>query len=370
MDDGWFGERHHDRAGLGDWYVNKKKFPNGLKPLIDHVNKLGMKFGLWVEPEMVNPDSGLYRAHPDWAIHFPGRPRTEGRNQLILNMARDDVKEHIFGVLDKLLAENNIEFVKWDMNRHFTEPGWPSAPVAEQKKIWVKYVTNVYEIFDRLRARHPKVEIESCSGGGGRVDLGILTRVEQVWTSDNTEAFDRLRIQDGFTYAYAPKVMMDWVTDVPNMNGRVTPLKYRFLVSMMGSVGIGANLNHWKEDDFKLASQMVALYKRIRGSVQHGALYRLLSPREGDTTANQYVSADGGQSVVFAFRHSQQFLRPAPALYLRGLDENALYRIETIDDKLVETRKTVSGSFLMSRGLHVKLGGDFDSTAVVLERLN
>jgi alpha-galactosidase len=318
---------------------------------------------------MVNPDSDLYRAHPDWAIHFPGRPRTEGRNQLILNMARDDVKEHIFGLLDKLLAGNDIEFIKWDMNRHVTEPGWPNVPAGERKKIWVKYVTNVYEIFDRLRAKHPKVEIESCSGGGGRIDLGILARVHQVWTSDNTEAFDRLRIQDGFSFAYAPKVMMAWVTDVPNMNGRVTPLKYRFLVSMMGSVGIGANLNHWKEDDFKLASQMVTLYKRVRGSVQHGALYRLLSPREGDVTANQYVSEDGRQSVVFAFRHSQQYLRPAPTLYLRGLEEKALYRIEAIDDKLVETQKAVSGSFLMNRGLNVRLTGDFDSTAVVLERV-
>ncbi|MCL4402351.1 MAG: alpha-galactosidase, partial [Acidobacteria bacterium] len=250
MDDGWFGRRDNDRAGLGDWFVNPQKFPQGLKGLISHVNSLGMKFGLWVEPEMVNPDSDLYRAHPDWAIHFPGRPRTPGRNQLILNMARNDVKEYIFGVLDKLLTENRIAFIKWDMNRHFTEPGWPDVPVAAQRKLWVNYVNNVYEIFDRLRGKHPALEIESCSGGGGRIDLGILRRVEQVWTSDNTEAFDRLRIQDGFTAAYAPKVMMDWVTDVPNMNGRSTPLKYRFLVAMMGSLGIGADLNHWSPADF------------------------------------------------------------------------------------------------------------------------
>ncbi len=368
MDDGWFGQRNDDHAGLGDWYVNPKKFPNGLKPLIDHVNKLGMKFGLWVEPEMVNPNSDLYRAHPDWAIHFPGRPRTEGRNQLILNMARDDVKEYIYGLLDKLLAENNIEFIKWDMNRHFTEPGWPNVPPTEQKKIWVKYVNNVYEIFDRLRGKFPRVEIESCSGGGGRVDLGILPRVHQVWTSDNTEAFDRLRIQEGFSFAYAPKVMMAWVTDVPNMNGRSTSLKYRFLAAMQGSLGIGANLNHWKEDDYKLATEMIALYKRIRGTVQHGDLYRLLSPSESDVTANQYVSENGKQSVVFAFRHSQQYLRPAPTLYLRGLDEKALYRIQPIDDKLIGDQRTVSGSYLMNRGLNLRLGGDFDATAVVVER--
>ena len=370
MDDGWFGARDHDRAGLGDWFVNTKKFPNGLKALIDHVNGLGMKFGLWVEPEMVNPDSDLYRKHPDWAIHFPERPRTEGRNQLILNLARDDVKEYIFSLLDKLLAENNIAFIKWDMNRHFTEPGWPELAPAEQKKIWVKYVTNVYEVFDRLRAKHATLEIEACSGGGGRVDLGILRRVDQVWTSDNTEAFDRLRIQDGFSFAYTPKTMMAWVTDVPNMNGRSTPLKYRFLVSMMGSVGIGANLNHWSQADFDLATKMVAWYKRIRATVQQGKLYRLLSPRTENVTANQYVSDDGKQSVLFAFLHSQQFRYNAPAICLRGLDESALYKLTPVDDKqLIERARTVSGAYLMHRGLNFRLGGDFDSTSVLIERV-
>ena len=370
MDDGWFGQRNDDKAGLGDWFVNPRKFPKGLKPLIAHVNSLGMKFGLWVEPEMINRDSDLFRAHPDWVIHFPGRPQTEGRNQMVLNMARADVKEHIFGVLDRLLAENDIKFIKWDMNRHFSEPGWPAVPAAEQRKIWVAYVRNVYEIIDRLRARHPGLEIESCSGGGGRVDLGILQRVEQVWTSDNTEAFDRLRIQDGFSFAYAPKVMMDWITDVPNMNGRSTPLKFRFLAAMMGSVGIGGNLNKWPDADMDLAKKMVALYKEIRATVQQGNLYRLFSPRDGNLTANQYVSEDGKQAVLFAFLHSQQFRRPPPTIYLRGLDERKLYRIRTIDDKMTEKRETASGAFLMHRGLNFRLGGDFDSTAIVLERLD
>jgi alpha-galactosidase len=368
MDDGWFGERNDDHAGLGDWVVNPKKFPNGLKPLIDHVKSLGMEFGLWVEPEMVNPDSDLYRAHPDWVMNFSGRPRSEARNQLILNMARDDVKEHIFAVLDKLLSENDIGFIKWDMNRHFSEPGWPEVPVAEQKKIWVKYATNVYEIIDRLRAAHPHLEIEACSGGGGRVDLGILQRVEQVWTSDNTEAFDRLRIQEGFSLAYTPKVMMDWVTDVPNLNHRSTPLKYRFLVAMQGSLGIGANLNHWSAKDFDMAKDMIERYKQIRETVQEGNLYRLFSPREGNLTANQYVSEDGEQAVLFAFLHSQQLLRPAPTIHLRGLDEHALYRVKSIDDKLVDKFQTVSGSYLLHHGLDLKLGGDFDSTMVVFER--
>jgi alpha-galactosidase len=201
------------------------------------------------------------------------------------------------------------------------------------------------------------------------VDLGILTRVEQVWTSDNTDAFDRLRIQEGFSYAYAPKVMMAWVTDVPNMNQRSTPLQYRFLAAMMGSLGIGANLNHWSEQDFALATRMIAYYKSIRATVQEGDLYRLFSPREEGLMANQYVAADGKQSVVFVFQHAQQFNRPAPTVYLNGLDENALYRIQPIDDKLVERPPVASGGWLAQHGLRFRLRGDFDSSSVLLEKL-
>lgn len=369
VDDGWFGKRNNDQAGLGDWFVNPQKFPEGLKGLIEHVNKLGMDFGLWVEPEMVNPDSDLYRHHPDWVMNFPGRPRSELRNQLVLNLARSDVKEYIFGVLDRLASEYNIRYFKWDMNRSFSEPGWPEVAPAAQRKLWVDYVRNLYEILDRLRAKHPKLEIESCSGGGGRVDLGILQRVEEVWPSDNTEAFDRLRIQEGFSQAYAPKVMSAWVTDVPNMNGRSTPLQFRFLVAMQGALGVGANLNHWSEQDFGLATRMIALYKRIRGTVQLGDLYRLLSPRIGDVTANEYVSADGKGAVLFAFRHSQQYNTPPPTICLRGLDERAVYRVESIDGKLFEKQPELSGAYLMRRGLNLNLRADFDSTAVLLERI-
>ena len=370
IDDGWFGKRNNDRAGLGDWSVNPQKFPQGLEPLIDYVNGLGMDFGLWVEPEMVNADSDLYRAHPDWVINFPGRPRSELRNQMILNLARNDVKEYIFGVLDKLASEHNIRYFKWDMNRSFAEPGWPEVEPADQRKLWVEYVHNLYDILDRLRARHPKLEIESCSGGGGRVDLGILRRVDEVWASDNTEAFDRLRIQEGFSQVYAPKVMSAWVTDVPNMNQRSTPLQYRFLVAMQGALGIGANLNRWTDNDSATAAKMIALYKRIRATVQAGDLHRLFSPRTGDLTANQYVASDGRQAVVFAFRHSQEYNTAAPTIHLRGLEERAVYRVESVDGKLVERQPELSGAYLMRAGLNLNLRGDFDSTAVILERIN
>ncbi len=368
MDDGWFGARNSDKAGLGDWTVNSKKFPNGLGGLIRHVNGLGMEFGLWVEPEMINADSDLYRAHPDWAMHFPNRPRTEARNQMVLNLARNDVKEYVFGVLDKLVSENNIAFLKWDYNRNWSEPGWPEAAPADQRKIWVQFVRNLYEILDRLRARHPKLEIESCSGGGGRIDLGIMQRVEQVWTSDNTEAYDRLRIQEGYSQAYTTRAMMAWVTDVPNMNGRSTPLKYRFLVAMQGSLGIGANLNKWSNEDYALASKMIEYYKSIRRTVQEGKLYRLFSPMEGDLTSNQYVSEDGRQAVLFAFLRSQQYGRPTPVIRLKGLDPNAVYRIRRIDDKLPGNTERLSGAYLMNHGLQLRLTGDYDSTSLALEK--
>lgn len=372
MDDGWFGARHSSKAGLGDWTPNSARFPNGLAPLIAHVRQLGMDFGLWVEPEMVNPDSDLYRAHPDWVIHFPGRPRSEARNQLVLNLARHDVREYLFAALDKLLSENDIAFLKWDANRHFSEPGWPDRPPAQQRMLWVKYTDHLYEIIDRLRAKHPALEIESCSSGGGRVDLGILSRTDQVWPSDNTDALDRLLIQDGFSRAYTPRVMMAWVTDVPNFNGRTTPLPFRFLVAMMGSLGIGANLTRWPEADLDYAARMIAWYKTIRSTVQDGKLYRLVPPASDGRHAivSQYVSRDGRQSVLFALLQSQQHGRPQPAITLDGLDPRAVYRLQSLNGKLVEKLDTASGAYLLERGLTFDLKGDFDGTALTLERLS
>ncbi len=249
------------------------------------------------------------------------------------------------------------------MNRIFAEPGWPEVSVGEQRELWVKYVWNYYEIMDRLRKNHPELEIESCSGGGGRIDLGVLRYVDEVWTSDNTEAFDRLQIQEGFSQAYAAKFMSAWVTDVPNANGRSTPLRYRFLVAMQGALGIGSNLNKFTEADTKLATQMVALDKRIRETVQFGSLYRLLSPRTNDTTANEYVSKDGKEAVVFAFRHSQQYSTDPPTIHLQGLDPQGVYQLELWDGTML---KKSSGAYLMENGINVKLRGDFDSTAVLL----
>src|ERR1700731_3156515 len=335
VDDGWFGQRSSDHAGLGDWYVNPVKFPHGLKPLIDKVHSLGMDFGLWVEPEMVNPNSDLYRKHPEWVLNFSGRPRSESRTQLVLNLARPDVRDYVEGFLDKLLTENDIAFLKWDYNRNWSEPGWDQVPVDEQRALYVEFIRNLYSILAELRKKHPKVEIESCSGGGGRVDLGILHYTDEVWPSDNTDPFDRLAMQDGFSYAYTPQIMMAWVTDSPHwFNFRSTSLTYRMLSSMQGSLGIGANLNHWSPEDFATAKRLIAAYHSVQRTIVRGDLYRLISPRNGSQmSATETVSSDKNQAVVFAFATATRQGRGFPLLQLEGLDPDAEYKLGWIEGK-------------------------------------
>ncbi len=372
MDDGWFGQRSSDHLGLGDWYVNKQKFPNGLKPLIDKVHALNMDFGLWVEPEMVNSNSDLYRAHPDWILNMTGRPRSEGRNQLMLNLARKDVRAYVFNFLDKILTDNDIAFLKWDYNRQWSEPGWPElGPDPEkQKTVYVEYIRNLYSILAELRAKHPKVEIQSCSSGGGRVDLGILGFTDEVWPSDNTDPFDRLSIQDGFTYAYTPQVMTAWVTDSPGSRPTgVTSTAYRFLVSMQGGLGVGSNLNHWTEADFATAKNLIAAYKTIRQTVQQGSLYRIISPRNGsEQSATESVSLDQRQAVLFVFLHTTSLNYPYPRVYLRGLDPAKQYRVTPIYGSLKkDTPETASGDYWMHHGLDPDLTGDFKAAAFKFE---
>jgi alpha-galactosidase len=373
MDDGWFGQRKDDHAGLGDWYVNQEKFPHGLKPLIDKVHALGMDFGLWVEPEMVNPDSDLFRKHPDWVLHFVERPETQQRNQLVLNLARPDVRAYVLGFLDKLLTENDIAFLKWDYNRNWSEPGWEQLPAAEQKRVYVEYTRNLYGILAELRRRHPKVEVESCSGGGGRVDLGILKYADEVWPSDNTDPFDRLTQQDGFSYAYTPQVMMAWVTDSPHwLNKRSTSLSYRMLSSMQGSLGIGANIAKWNDDETATVKRLIAAYHQVQPTIVQGDLYRLISPRNGsEFSATQTVNREKSQSVVFAFIHSTQEGRKFPLLKLKGLDPVAAYALTPIEGKTRPgTPATASGAWWMNHGLEFdeSFSGDFQAAAFRLDK--
>lgn len=350
VDDAWFGRRTSDRAGLGDWTPNPDRFPEGLKPLADEVHALGMRFGIWVEPEMVNADSDLYRAHPEWALLEKGRTRTEFRNQLVLNLALDEVREHLWEQLDALLSSVPVDYVKWDFNRCLTD----------RQELWQRQVEGVYGLLDRLRAAHPAVAFESCSGGGGRIDLGILSRTDQVWTSDNTDPLDRLAIQHGLSQLHPARVAAAWVTDSPHAdrNGRVSSLRFRFVSAFAGVLGIGGDLARWSEEELAEARDWVALYKEIRPVVQLGDAYRLRPPDE-DLSAVQYVRGD--EVVVLAWLRAQAYGEPPPALRLRGLEPSAAYVCR-------DTGAVHSGAVLLHRGLHTGLRGDLDATVLRLYR--
>jgi alpha-galactosidase len=366
MDDGWFGTRSSDTAGLGDWQPAPERFPDGLGPLVEEVHRLGMAFGLWVEPEMVNPDSELYRRHPEWVLHFENRERTQLRSQLVLNFARPDVAEWAHGWLDRLVGEHGVDFLKWDMNRTFSEAGWPEHGTdGAADRLWIDHARNVYAIIDKLRADHPWLRIEGCSGGGGRVDLGMLARTDQVWPSDNTDALDRLTIQHGFTQLYPARVMAAWVTDAPNLGtGRSIPLRFRCHAAMSGIMGLGGTLTEWSDLELAQVAREVARYKEIRATVQLGARYRLSDPTDpGGLTAVQHTSADGSESVVFAWQPTRGIGREPRPVRLANLDPHRRYR-----DR--ESGREYDAALLREYGLPLTLPpGDYASALIILDRV-
>lgn len=367
VDDGWFGARNSDRAGLGDWTVNPDKFPLGLQELIDEVKGLGMDFGLWVEPESVNPDSDLYRQHPDWVYQFPTREGTLLRNQLLLNLGKTEVKAFVLDFMTELLSSYDISFIKWDMNRTVTEPGAVPLQEHDGESVWVRHAGHLYEIWAELRRRFPEVEFETCAGGGARIDLGILRYADQAWISDNTDARDRLTIQEGFSYAYSPSIMMCWVTESPHgMNGRSLPLSFRFHSAMMGGLGIGADIGHWPEEELSEAAQYVELYKQIRHVVAEGSLYRLASFQDGDIAACQYISRDRQEIALFAFQQAQYFGSAEKRIVMQGLEPDAVY---VVQEKEGGPDTMWHGSSLMNIGLPLTLQGDYASQLIQLKRL-
>lgn len=342
VDDGWFGERVTDRAGLGDWFPNRQRFPDGLHGLVAAVRSHGMGFGIWVEPEMVNADSDLYRAHPDWVHHWPDRDRDERRYQLVLNFGRRDVREWATAWLIDLVSTYEVDFLKWDMNRPFTQAGWPEHPDGSDW-IWIKHTRGVYEVIDRLRAARPTLRIEACSSGGGRVDLAIMARTDQVWTSDNTDSLDRQSIQNGFSQLYPAQLMGAWVTETVNdMTGRTIPLDYRFHVAMAGNLGIGGDLGRWSESELGQAAEHIAQYKTIRETVQHGDVFRLGANPGHGPSAIQYVWGD--QVVLLSYEPHRSLSKAPRRLRLAGLDSESTYLEEG-------TAATHSGATLMGRGL-------------------
>ena len=358
VDDGWFGERHSDKAGLGDWWVNKQKFPNGLSELIEHVKSLGMKFGIWVEPESVNPDSGLYRAHPNWIYRYPNQEPVQLRNQYLLNLSLPQVRDYLKDMLHGLLSDNNIDFIKWDMNRAVTDP--QSAIGNAGKSLWYAHVEAVYSLWKSIRESFPHVEMETCSGGGGRIDLGILHYAEQSWPSDNTDPYTRLLIQEGFTQLYPPTIMMCWVTDSPGGEWSKRPLSYRFHSAMCGGLGIGADISKFRKEELEECAFWIKKYKRWRHIIQHGDLYRLKSPRQGNFSALEYVSADKEEALVFLFANSLKTDEILPSVRLLGLDKDSRY--------LLDSGEAFAGATLMNAGLWANLCGDFASRVIYLKK--
>ena len=329
IDDGWFGARRHDRAGLGDWRVSPEIFPRGLAPVVAEVRRLGMKFGLWVEPEMVNPDSDLHRAHPDWVLHFPGRPRTEARQQLLLDLGRPEVRAFLRESLHALVRAHGVDYLKWDMNRYATEPG--SVLGTE---IWRAHVLAVYELMDGLRREFPRLLIQTCSGGGGRADAGILARTDWAWISDNTDAHDRAVIQDGYSLYYPPATMEAWVTHEKNhQTGRLASLKLRFDAAMRGVLGIGTAINRESPESLELHRQRIAFYKRIRAVVHDGDLYRLSEAKIGGTSSWLHVVPDASRAVYSTLTVGQPQGIHRPHAVLRGLDAAARYALTDADGR-------------------------------------
>ncbi|MFG1679366.1 alpha-galactosidase [Nonomuraea sp. NPDC049269] len=359
VDDGWFGARTDDTRGLGDWWPNPERFPDGLGPLFQGVHDLGLRAGLWVEPEMVNPDSDLYRKNPDWVLHYPERRRDTMRNQLVLNYARDDVREWALGWLDQLVREYGLDYLKWDMNRSFSQAGWAEGGDL----VWIEHTRGVYAIMDELRGRHPGLRIESCSGGGGRADFGMLRRTDQVWTSDNTDARDRQVIQRGFSYLYPASTMSCWVTDSPNpITHREVPLRYRFHVAMAGTLGVGGDLTRWSAAELDEARRLIADYKAVRPVIQHGTLHRLAGTPGESASAVQYTLGD--QVVVLAYNPFALDKQPPRRLRLAGLDPSAVY---------AGSDGSWHGATLMHHGLTLPTwfhsGPDYRSEMVVLRRV-
>ncbi|MBE7212966.1 MAG: alpha-galactosidase, partial [Gluconacetobacter diazotrophicus] len=353
--DGWFGRRDDDRSSLGDWTVDRRKLPGGLEDLAGRITRLGLGFGLWFEPEMVSPDSDLYRTHPDWCLHVAGRDRTLGRHQLVLDLSRADVCDHLVRAVCAVLASAPISYVKWDMNRHLTEVGSAGLPPARQRETAHRHILGLYRVLEEITRRFPQVLFESCSGGGGRFDPGMLFYMPQTWTSDNSDAVSRLKIQYGTSLAYPLGTAAAHVSAVPNhQTGRTTPLQTRGLVALSGVFGYELDPTQLTADEREEVRAQVALCKELRALVQTGDFYRLCDPfRDGGEAGWMVVDGPRREAVCFYFRVLAEANAPRRRLRLRGLDPQRDYRLVGSDERF-------GGDLLMFAGLPApELPGDF-----------
>ena len=346
MDDGWFGKRDDDNSGLGDWFVNEKKLGGTLGNLIKRINDLGVKFGIWIEPEMVSEDSDLYRKHPDWALTVPGRNPVRSRNQLVLDFSRKEVVDEIYDQICKVLDQGNIEYVKWDMNRSLMDVY--SSVTRDQGRVLHDYVLGLYDFLERLVQRYPNLLIEGCSGGGGRFDAGMMYYTPQIWCSDNTDAIDRLRIQYGTSFSYPVSVVGSHVSAVPNhQTGRKTPLHTRGVVAMSGTFGYELNLMKLSEEEKQEIREQIAEYKSYAPIIQNGLYYRLSDPTTEEICAWEFVHTDEKEqskvllNIVMQVIHGNMTVN---YVKLQGLEETAVYREE-------KSGKRYTGAALMYGGM-------------------
>ena len=357
MDDGWFGKRNSDNCSLGDWKVNEEKITGGLKHLVDEVNKIGLQFGIWFEPEMISPDSDLYRAHPDWAIQIQGREATQSRNQYVLDFSRPEVRDYAYECVASVLRSANIAYVKWDMNRQLSDLGSSYLPKERQQELFHRYVLGVYELQERLVTEFPDLLLENCSGGGARFDPGMLYYSPQIWCSDNTDAVERLMIQEGSALIYPLSVIGAHVSDCPNHSvGRVTPFETRGHVALAGTFGYELDITKIPEEDRVLIPEQTATYNKYRHLIQQGEYYRIASYRENHKYDCWALSSQDKKEVLVTYvqvlgvpnSHSRK-------VFLRGFDPKVTYRLEG-------TEETYTGEMLMKGGFLMKdFWGDFKS---------
>lgn len=363
IDDGWFGKRNDDSCSLGDWYINRNKLPNGFDRIHALLAEKGCGLGIWFEPEMISPDSDLYRAHPDWCIHVANRPRSEGRRQLILDLSRQDVCDYIYESVASLLRQKTVDYIKWDFNRNVAEVGSALLPCDRQGEVLHRYYLGLYSVLERLVTDFPDVLFESCSGGGGRYDCGMLYYMPQTWTSDNSDAIERLKIQYGTSLIYPLSTMTGHVSASPNHQvGHVTPFETRFNVAFNGSFGYELDPTQLSDGDKKLVTETADIYKKYGDMLVKGDYYRLRNNYEEECAAWCTVSADKNVCIaVYVNTHVRVYDRNEH-LVLKGLDENAVY-------KDAKTGETYTGSQLMGFGVRVNCAAEFASSMWILEKV-
>lgn len=364
LDDGWFGARENDLTSLGDWYENEGKLASGLRGFAEKVHQKGLKFGLWLEPEMISEVSELYRQHPEWALKVPGRSPTLSRSQFVLDFSREDVRKHIFDQLALLFNEVPIDYIKWDMNRNMTDVYSLLLHPTQQGEVFHRYILGLYDFLERLTAAHPTILFEGCSGGGGRFDAGFLYYMPQIWTSDNTDAIARLKIQYGTSLSYPASSMGSHVSAVPNhQTQRITDLAIRGNVAMSGVLGYELDLSTVTDEEKAAIKEQVAFYKKHRQLFQYGTFIRLLSPFAGNDTAWMYVSEDKQEAIVFYFRVLAEASAPLITLKLAGLAADTVYQMGGYK---------IGGDELMQIGFYIDpaLSGDYATQMVHLTAIN